>query len=205
MKGGFCVSTVSIVSGHSPGAMPLVAGCTYWPARRLARPRLLIVVADTADSADSIFTPRTDPDHSGSSSAFTIEGKLDAQCSKERLCATQAAGEGPRVLRPSRGPARKAGTRQVCTGTEEVRSTSRPRAAVCHNLPYPSGYWVKFDQVFNRGPAVCLISPSEGARGPERRFTCGGPQRKVSHPGKPFEVNAWQVAQAVRGGLEQRS
>jgi hypothetical protein len=31
-----------------------------------------------------------DPDHPGSSSAFTAEGKLDAQCAKERLRATQS-------------------------------------------------------------------------------------------------------------------
>jgi hypothetical protein len=30
MKGGFCVSTVSIVCGCDPGSMAVVAGCTYW-------------------------------------------------------------------------------------------------------------------------------------------------------------------------------
>jgi hypothetical protein len=83
----------SIVSGHSPGAMPLVAGCTYWPARRLARPRLLIVVADTADGADGLFGARADPDHPASSSTFTTELNVNAHDPQERLRTTQAAGE----------------------------------------------------------------------------------------------------------------
>jgi hypothetical protein len=36
-----------------------------------------MVVADPADGADGIFGPRVDPDHPGSSSAFTIEGNVD--------------------------------------------------------------------------------------------------------------------------------
>jgi hypothetical protein len=105
----------------------------------------VIVVADDADGADGIFGPRMYPDHPISSSAFTAEGNPDAQCPKERLRATQVAGEGTRRLRPSRGVAREAGTRQIGPGTQEVRSTSRPCAAVCHNLPHPSGYWIGAD------------------------------------------------------------
>ena len=101
--------------------------------------------ADGADGADGVFWPRTDPDHSGSSSAFTTEGNVDAQYPKERLRTTQSAGEFPGALGPSRGSAREAGTRQGCTGTQKVGSTSRPRAAVRHNLPHPSGYWIGVD------------------------------------------------------------
>jgi hypothetical protein len=36
LKGGFCVSTVSIVCGRAPGSMAVVSGCTYWTGRRLA-------------------------------------------------------------------------------------------------------------------------------------------------------------------------
>jgi hypothetical protein len=66
LKGGFCVSTVSIVCGRAPGSMAVVAGCTYWTGRRLARPRIVIGIADDADGADGIFRP-LDPDHPGSS------------------------------------------------------------------------------------------------------------------------------------------
>jgi len=52
LKGGFCVSTVSIVCGRAPGSMAVVSGCSYWTAGRLARPRVVIVIADDADSAD---------------------------------------------------------------------------------------------------------------------------------------------------------
>ena len=45
-----------------------------------------MVIADDADGADGIFWPRTDPDHSGSSSAFTTEGDVDAQYPKENVC-----------------------------------------------------------------------------------------------------------------------
>jgi hypothetical protein len=52
LKGGFCVSTVSIVCGRARESMAVVAGCTYWTGRRLARPRVVIVIADDADLAD---------------------------------------------------------------------------------------------------------------------------------------------------------
>jgi hypothetical protein len=44
----------------------------------LARPRVVIVIADDADGADGILWPRMDPDHPGSRSAFTTEGDIDA-------------------------------------------------------------------------------------------------------------------------------
>jgi hypothetical protein len=94
LKSDFCVSivsTVSIVCGRALGSMAVVAGCTYWTGRRLARPRVVMVIADDADGADDVFWPRADPDHSGSSSAFTTEGDVDAQYPKERLRTTQAA------------------------------------------------------------------------------------------------------------------
>jgi hypothetical protein len=76
-KGGFCVSTVSIVSGRVPGSTGVVAGCIYYLGRRLAQPKIVIVGADDADGADGIFWPGTDPDYPGSSSAFTAEGNVD--------------------------------------------------------------------------------------------------------------------------------
>jgi hypothetical protein len=103
-KAGFCVSTVSIVSGRDRGSVAVVAGGTE---RRLARPRIVVWVADDADGADGIFRPRMNPDDPGSSSAFTTEGDVDAQYPKEWLRTTQTAGDGPRVLRPSRSPARE--------------------------------------------------------------------------------------------------
>jgi hypothetical protein len=145
LKSGFCVSTVSIVCGRAPRSMAVVSGCTYWTARRLARPMIVIVIADDADGADGIFRPRMDPDYPGSSSPFTTEANVDAQYPKECLRTTQSAGEVPGALGPNRGPAREAGTRQGCTGTQEVGSTSRPRAAVRHNLPQPSGHWIGVD------------------------------------------------------------
>jgi hypothetical protein len=142
MKGSFCVSTVSFVGRPDPWSSAVVSGCTEWPRRPFVRPGIVIIVPD-ADGADGIFEPRMNPDHPGSTSAFTSEGNVDTQCSKEWLHPAQAAGEGPRVLRPSRD--REAGTRQIGASTQEVQSTSRPRAAVCHNLPYPSGYWIGVD------------------------------------------------------------
>jgi hypothetical protein len=48
----------------------------------------VIVMADDADGADGIFGPRMNPDHPGSSSAFTSEGDVDAQYPKECLRTT---------------------------------------------------------------------------------------------------------------------
>ena len=78
VKGGFCVSTVSSVCGRESESMAAVADCIYWPGRLLARPKVVIIVADAADDADGIFVRRMDPDHPISSSAFTAEGNLDA-------------------------------------------------------------------------------------------------------------------------------
>src|SRR6266403_82856 len=142
MKGGFCVS---IVGGRGLGSTAVVAGCAY--GRRSARPRIGIVIADDADGADGadgIFGP-TDPNHPGPSSALTTEGNVDAHYPQECLRTTQSASEGPRVLRPSCGPARKAGSLPVCTSTQKVRSASRPRRAARHELPHPSGHRIRVD------------------------------------------------------------
>jgi len=85
---------------------------------------IVIVIADDADGADGIFWSRMNPDHPGSSSALTTEGDVDAQYPKECLRTTQSAGKFPGTLGPSCGPAREAGTRQGCTGTQEIGSTS---------------------------------------------------------------------------------
>jgi hypothetical protein len=123
MKGGFCVSTVSIVSGRAPRVDGCPRGLHLLDRRRLARPMIVIVIADDADGADGadgIFGPRVDRDYPGSSSAFTTEGNVDAQYPQERLSPAQPACEGPRVLGPNRGAARKAEIRQGGAGTQEV-------------------------------------------------------------------------------------
>jgi hypothetical protein len=88
MKGSFCVSTVSFVGRPDPGSMAVVSGCTDWPRRPFVRPGIVIIVAD-ADGADGIFEPLMNPDHPGSSSAFTTEGNLNAEHAKKRLRTTQ--------------------------------------------------------------------------------------------------------------------
>jgi hypothetical protein len=77
MKGSFCVSTVSFVGRPDPRSTAVVSGCTDWPRRPFVRLRIVIIVAD-ADGADGIFGPRMNPDHPGSTSAFTTEGDVDA-------------------------------------------------------------------------------------------------------------------------------
>src|SRR6516164_1259695 len=88
---------------------------------------MVIIVTHGADAAGGrggVFGAHVNSDHPGSSSAFTAEGNLDAQRPKERLRTTQSAGECPGVLRPSWGPAREAGIRQIGAGTQEVGSIS---------------------------------------------------------------------------------
>jgi hypothetical protein len=83
--------------------MAVVAGCTYWTGRRLARPRVVIVIADDAAGADGIFRPRTDPDHSGSSSAFMTEGNLNTPHPKN-VCAASGPATALRFLGQSLAP-----------------------------------------------------------------------------------------------------
>jgi hypothetical protein len=143
MKGGFCVSTVSIVCGLHPGSMAVVAGCTYWPGRRLARPRNVIVVKGGADGADGIFGARTDPDYPISSSAFTTEGDVDAYCRKECLCTTQATSEFPGILGPNRDPTR---THRFAPARRRSEAfPPPPRAPFRHNVPHPSGHRIGVD------------------------------------------------------------
>src|SRR5260221_14143657 len=52
-------SAPSIVGGRGLGSTAVVAGCAY--GRRLARPRIVIVIADDADGADGIFRPTDSP------------------------------------------------------------------------------------------------------------------------------------------------
>jgi hypothetical protein len=92
LKDGFCVSTVSIVCGRATGSMAVVAGCTYWTGRRLARPRVVIVIADDADGADGIFCPPWFQ----LGLAFIAKGNPNIPYSKERLRTTQA---GPATAR----------------------------------------------------------------------------------------------------------
>jgi hypothetical protein len=99
MKGGFCVSTVSIVSGRVPGSTGVVAGCIYYLGRRLAQPKIVIVGADDADGADGIFGPRMDPDHPGSGSAFMAEGNLNTR-TRRSVCAPR---KRPREFRREPG------------------------------------------------------------------------------------------------------
>jgi hypothetical protein len=65
--------------------MAVVAGCTYWTGR-LARPRVVIVIADDADGADGIFCPPWFQ----LGSAFMAKGNPNIPYSKERLRTTQA-------------------------------------------------------------------------------------------------------------------
>jgi hypothetical protein len=98
MKGGFCVSTVSIVSGRVPGSTGVVAGCIYYLGRRLAQPKIVIVGADDADGADGIFGPRMDPDHPGSGSTFTTEGDVRRPSTRRNACARRKSPGSVAVL-----------------------------------------------------------------------------------------------------------
>ena len=105
MKGGFCVSTVSIVSDRAPGSTAVVAGCSYCLGRRLARPKVVIVIADDADGADGIFGPRMDPDHPPARPSWLKAVSIPR--TRRNVCARR---KRPRdragVLGPTSGPAR---------------------------------------------------------------------------------------------------
>jgi hypothetical protein len=112
LKGGFCVSTVSIVCGR---AMAVVAGCTYWTGRRLARPRTGIVIADDADGADGIFL------------VWILITLVPARPScpevtsiprtRRHVCATTQAAPGPRGFLAQRLAALEAAANSSCKFT----------------------------------------------------------------------------------------
>ena len=62
---------------------------------------------------------------------------------------------------------------------------------------------IGIDDALDRNPPIGRVGASEGAGGPERHFAGGGPEREVSHPRQPWEVNAGQVAQAAGGRIKE--
>src|SRR6266508_1544852 len=102
----------------------------------------MIVVADAADGTDCILTGGAHRNRPRSRASCSAKSQFHAQRAKERLCATQSAGEFPGVLRPTLAVPRAAVMGQLGTHTQKLRSTSRPRATVRHNLPHPSSYWI---------------------------------------------------------------
>ena len=87
------------------------------------------IVADGADGADGhgdVFGPRVNSDHPGSSSAFTAEGNLDAQCPKEWLRTTQAASKRAGIFGPASALIQKVVVAAVGAGPPKLGGTARP-------------------------------------------------------------------------------
>src|SRR5260370_25183662 len=105
MKGGVCVSTVSIVCGHD-GGLPHrpradQIGAMGVVAEVIGRLRRRSIVADAAEGADGILEPRMHSDDPAASAALTTEGDVDAQRPQEGLRAPEAAGERAGIFGPA--------------------------------------------------------------------------------------------------------
>jgi hypothetical protein len=77
----------------------------------------VIILAD-ADGADGIFGPGMNPDHPGSSSAFTTEGNLNAEHAKKRLRTTQRPSKQSWISWPVCASPRGANTSKIGAGTQ---------------------------------------------------------------------------------------
>ena len=109
----------------------------------------------------------TDPDYPGSSSSFTTERNLDTKRPKKRLRATQVAGEGAGIFRPTGAVPRDTITAAVNADPQKICSATRPGAALAHELPHASGDRVRVDNALDRGRAVGCIGARESTGGPE--------------------------------------
>src|SRR6266446_8179800 len=107
LKGGDCVSTVSIVGGltenlHDRGARASQIGATLSsPAGGgVGRPTSGSIIADAADGADGIFEGCTHPDDPASGSAFTTKRNVDAQRAQKGLRTSQPPGKSAGIPWP---------------------------------------------------------------------------------------------------------
>src|SRR5262245_246319 len=141
-------------------------------------------------------------DHPAARSAFATKGNINADGPEERLAATQSAGQGARIFRPSCGSVRHT---LACgdTGAQKIRGPTCPCAAHGHDLPHKSGHRVGLNDAFDRGPTVGIVDAQDVPSRPKRRFTGGCPQREISPPRRTFKANSRQPLQPVDGGVEQ--
>jgi hypothetical protein len=107
----------------------------YGPTGR-SRCRL---VADAADGADGIFERLTYPDGPAPCPAFTTRGNVDTYCPQEGLRAPQAARKRAGIFRPAGAVPRSAITVATAARPQKVAGTTRPQAALGHDLPHASG------------------------------------------------------------------
>jgi hypothetical protein len=129
LKGGVCVSTVSIVGcltanvpdrGHGPAKSGRQGVADSPAGGGGGRPNSGSIIADSADRADGIFESCAHPDDPASGSAFTTERNVDAQCPQERLRTTQPPGERARISWPACGPPGGAITGKIGGGMQKV-------------------------------------------------------------------------------------
>src|SRR5262245_48808982 len=107
------------------------------------------IVADGADGADGTVRCRVHSDDPVSRAAFTTESNLDAQRPKRRLDATQTAGERAGIFGPAHATPRNAVTVAIGADTQKVGGATRPRAALCHDIPDAGGHRVGVDDAFD--------------------------------------------------------
>src|SRR3984893_3419167 len=130
------------------------------PGVRLSCP----IGADAADGADGIFERRAHRNEPGSGAAFTAEDNVDAQCPKEGLRATQAAGKRTRASCPSYAP-RYVIASTLGTQPQKVCRAPSPHSPVDHDCSHAGGYGIRFDDTLDSGSGGLPVG-GVGGNGP---------------------------------------
>ncbi|MGA7166506.1 MAG: hypothetical protein WBX37_21520 [Pseudolabrys sp.] len=112
---------------------------------------------------------------------MATERNLDTERPKKRLCATQVAGEGAGIFRPTGAVPRDTITAAFNADPQKIGGATRPGGALAHELAHASGDWIRVDHALERGLAVGCVGASEGAGGPKTCFSGRGPEREVGH------------------------
>ncbi|MGB8749120.1 MAG: hypothetical protein WCD54_24635, partial [Pseudolabrys sp.] len=83
---------------------------------------------------------------------MATERNLDTERPKKRLCATQVAGEGAGIFRPTGAVPRNTITAAFSADPQKIGGTTRPGGALAHELAHASGDRIRVDDALDRGP-----------------------------------------------------
>ena len=101
-------------------------------------------------------------------------------------------------------------SRFACWAHRRSRSDAFPAQLLCSPIigTYTGGQRVGLDDALDGRPSVCHIGASESAGRPERRFTRGGPERKIRHARQCLELHVIDGPEAmhcpVKEGAEDK-
>ena len=148
-------SAIGCISSLSTGDCPWLQG--QWETAQIANARFVEAMVRRVTAS-----PRR---QRTCGSALTTEANIDAERPKRRLHPTQVAGQSARIFGPAGAVACLPSTFNA--NPQKIGGTTRPRAALAHELPQANSDRVRVGDALNRGLTVGCVGASEGTSGLE--------------------------------------